>query len=87
MENGTLEIMLAEVFSTQHNNLTQAFLFGSKFAIDFPSKGEWRLEAPDEDRPGEYIYSPYNSLKSNGTTNRESTAWSNGSRICSGRMS
>ena len=55
MENGTLEIMLAEVFSTQHNNLTQAFLFGSKFAIDFPSKGEWRLEAPDEDRPGEYI--------------------------------
>ena len=56
MENGTLEIMLAEVFSTQHNNLTQAFLFGSKFSIDFPSKNEWHLEAPDEARPGEYMF-------------------------------
>ena len=55
MENGTLEIMLAEVFSTQHNNLAQAFLFGSKFSIDFPSKNEWHLEAPDEARPGEYM--------------------------------
>lgn len=55
MENGTLEIMLAEVFSKQHNNLTQAFLFGSKFSIDFPSKNEWHLEAPDVDRPGEYM--------------------------------
>lgn len=55
MENGTLEIMLAEVFSTQHSNLNQAFLFGSKFAIDFPAKNEWHLEAPDEDNPGEYM--------------------------------
>lgn len=55
MENGTLEIMLTEVFSTQHNNLTQAFQFGSKFTIDFPSKNEWHLEAPDEARPGEYM--------------------------------
>lgn len=55
MENGTLEIMLAEVFSTQHNNLTQAFLFGSKFSIDFPSKNEWHLEAPDVDHPGEHM--------------------------------
>ena len=54
IENGTLEIILTEIFDTQHNNFTQAFAFGSKFTIDFPTKGEWHLEAPDEESPEDY---------------------------------
>lgn len=48
MENGTLEIVLTEIFTNEHKNLSQSFRFGSKFALDFPSQSGWRITAPNE---------------------------------------
>lgn len=48
MENGTLEIVLTEIFTNEHKNLSQTFRFGSKFALDFPSQSGWRITAPNE---------------------------------------
>ena len=48
MENGTLATVLAEIFTNEHNNFSQSFRFGSKFALDFPSRTEWRITAPNE---------------------------------------
>ena len=54
MENGTLETVLTEIFTSEHNNFEQSFRFGSKFEIDFPSKSEWRIKAPNERCHGRY---------------------------------
>lgn len=54
MENGTLEIVLRELFTSEHENLTQSFRFGSKFALDFPSQSQWRITAPNERCHGRY---------------------------------
>ena len=48
MEKGTLETVLSEIFTNEHNNFSQSFRFGSKFALDFPSRTEWRITAPNE---------------------------------------
>ena len=48
MENGTLETVLTEIFTNEHKNFSQSFRFGSKFALDFPSRTEWRITAPNE---------------------------------------
>ena len=48
MENGTLETVLTEIFTNEHNNFEQSFRFGSKFALDFPSRTEWRITAPND---------------------------------------
>ena len=55
MENGTLEIVLAEIFTNEHKNFSQSFRFGSKFALDFPSRTEWRITAPNERCHGRFI--------------------------------
>ena len=46
MENGTLETVLAGIFTNEHDNLSQAFRFGTKFTLDFPSRSEWRIAIP-----------------------------------------